>query len=215
MYQLVSTKRGKYMNTKNKGAYTREKILSKAIPVINEKGFCNTSMNDIILSTGVKKGNLYFHFSSKEELGLALIQEAKQEYFWYINNMIRGETPLQQLDSILEAIVAFHSKKGFIGGCIFGNTALEMGDRNEKFTGMIQEIFREWISLMSGYIAKAKQCGELKSQSDPEQIARHIVAVLEGGVMMARLSKDENEMLECVKVLRSFLGISGREYCQE
>ncbi|MFW6414884.1 MAG: TetR/AcrR family transcriptional regulator [Thermodesulfobacteriota bacterium] len=201
------------MNSKNKGEFTREKILSRAIPLINAKGISNTSMNDIIESTGVKKGNLYFHFSSKEDLGLALIREAKQEYFRYINSRICGDTPLQQLDSILEAIVDFHASKGFIGGCIFGNTALEMGDSNDKFSTVIAEIFREWVSLMSGYIDEAKQFGELRLQFDSVQIARHIVAVLEGGVMMARLSKDKNDLLDCVKVLRSFLGISGRTSC--
>ncbi len=193
------------MNTK--GEITRDKVLNTAIDIINIKGFTNTSINDIIDATGVKKGNLYFHFSSKEELGKAIIIEAKKEYIKYLMSRIKGEMPLQKLDSLIYAIYKYHRKRNFVGGCIFGNIALELSDVNPQFASIIREVFSDCTVIVSGYLNQAVQGGELSSAIKPKMLARHIIAAIEGGIMMSKLSKDETEMLDCIKSIYILLGI--------
>ncbi len=51
-----------------KGELTRREIVRKAVPLFNQKGFVDTSLSDLRKATGLKKGGIYGHFSSKEEL---------------------------------------------------------------------------------------------------------------------------------------------------
>src|ERR1700753_912092 len=51
-----------------KGEDTRREIVEKAAPLFNQKGFEGTSMSDLMRVTGLQKGGIYRHFSSKEEL---------------------------------------------------------------------------------------------------------------------------------------------------
>src|SRR6202045_1484742 len=51
-----------------KGEQTRREIVQKAAPLFNQKGYEGTSLSDLMKATGLQKGGIYRHFSSKEEL---------------------------------------------------------------------------------------------------------------------------------------------------
>ncbi|HPQ55495.1 MAG TPA: TetR/AcrR family transcriptional regulator [Spirochaetota bacterium] len=185
-----------------KGVETKERIVQRALDLINTGGYSATSMNDIVEATGVKKGNLYFHFSGKEELGLEVIREARRQYNEYLRVRIKGKTPLEKLESLLDAIVAFHRKRNFTGGCIFGNTALELGGQHKDFSALIAGVFREWRDMLSAMIDRCKAAGQVRSDIDTGKLAQHIVALLEGGVMLSKLSGKEDDLGNCVESVK-------------
>src|SRR5712671_908790 len=51
-----------------KGEQTRKKIVQAAAPIFNQRGYEGSSLNDLMNATGLQKGGIYRHFSSKEEL---------------------------------------------------------------------------------------------------------------------------------------------------
>jgi len=104
------------MSPTSKGEKTRARVLEAATQLINEKGFSSTSVNDIIQVTGVKKGNLYFHFSGKEELGLAVLEQARQDFMAFLSESLKGECPLDKLSNFLDAAYEKHRKARFVGG---------------------------------------------------------------------------------------------------
>jgi len=54
---------------------TREKLLDAAAEVFAEKGYANTSMDDVAAAAGMTKGALYWNFDGKEALFHALLDE--------------------------------------------------------------------------------------------------------------------------------------------
>lgn len=191
----------------SKGAETRAHVIDAAIGLINRKGIRNTSMNDVIGETGVKKGNLYFHFSGKDDLCAAIINEAAERYFDYLSGSATSEAPLGKIGDILSAVLDYHRKRKFDGGCIFGNTALETSDTDDAYAEMVRGVFDRWVRMLAGLLREAARSGDLPDGIKPEPMARHIVAALEGGVMMARLYKREAPLAECVAYLGKLLGI--------
>src|SRR5437667_10997992 len=55
-------------NFMTKGEQTRRKIVAAAAPIFNQRGYEGSSLNDLMEATGLKKGGIYRHFTSKEEL---------------------------------------------------------------------------------------------------------------------------------------------------
>ncbi|HOO37833.1 MAG TPA: TetR family transcriptional regulator C-terminal domain-containing protein [Deltaproteobacteria bacterium] len=188
-----------------KGEKTRARILRSAMMLINTRGYTNTSINDIIESSGVQKGNLYFHFSSKDDLCLALIEEAKKEFLAYLKGAMKSDDPLGKINDILDAILLRHRKMNFIGGCIFGNMALEMTDINSRFPTVIKEVFHEWEELLAILLQEAQGCGDLDDELDPDSLAGFIVASIEGAIMMAKVSKEEDDLVNCMDMIRRML----------
>lgn len=59
---------------------TRKRIVDAARMLFAQKGYKATSIEDIIAATGTSKGNLYYHFKSKEGLFLYLLDEWDREW---------------------------------------------------------------------------------------------------------------------------------------
>ena len=59
----------------------RLNILRKAFELVYVNGYLTTSINDIIATTKVTKGAFYYHFKTKDEMGLAIVNEIRWTLF--------------------------------------------------------------------------------------------------------------------------------------
>lgn len=194
------------MTTTVKGEKTKEHILKASRRILVQQGFLNTSISEIIAATGVKKGNLYYHFASKEDLGLAVLEDAKEEFFHFLNNSLSGTDSVSKIINSCQAIFNEQQKNNFVGGCLFGNTALEMADSNPKFASIIQEVFDHWIQQLNNLLLEALKTGILKAAMPPELLAKTVVATVEGAIMISRVSKRKQDLLDFLTVIKILLG---------
>lgn len=195
------------MGTRTQGEATRARVIEAGRALINQKGFRNTTISDVIAATGVQKGNLYFHFSSKEELTLAILETVETEFFEFMAGNLQGSNALEKLSCFFDAVLDKHLRAGFIGGCIMGNIALEMSEHNARFAELIRRVFERWSEEIRLLLEEARAAGLLRIDISPPILARTIVATLEGGIMMSRVSKEETELKSCITALRGLLGI--------
>ena len=78
---------------------TRKKILEVSKDLFLEKGFDNTSIQDIIDGPGgLTKGVIYHHFESKDEILQSIVSENNQEI---LNYNWRGDTALKKIQNSL------------------------------------------------------------------------------------------------------------------
>ena len=192
---------------KTKGELTREKILEVARELFNNKGFNATTISDLVTATGMQKGSLYFHFAGKDAIAREVLSEATTEFMAFLTNALGGENPGACIDTFFQCALDKHLGTGFVGGCIFGNTALEMSDSDSEFASAIDTVFDEWISRVEVVIAAAQKSGQIRSDISSDALAKHIIATIEGGIMMSRLKKDERPMKECLETLRITLDL--------
>lgn len=192
---------------KTKGELTREKILEVARNLFNRKGFNATSINDLVAATGMQKGSLYFHFAGKDAIAREVLREATTEFMEFLSDTLGSDDPGKNIDDFFRSALDKHLTTGFVGGCIFGNTALEMSDSNPEFAEAIDRVFDEWIRRITVAVTGAQKNGQIRTDISSETIANLIVASIEGGIMMSRLKKDERPMKECLESLRITLDL--------
>ena len=63
----------------DRGGETRRRILDVAAEAFADRGYAGTSLSDVLKSSGVTKGGFYFHFPSKEALGLATLRHKQEQ----------------------------------------------------------------------------------------------------------------------------------------
>ena len=188
-----------------KGQETRSHILKESRRLFTLQGFQNTSISQIIAATGVKKGNLYYHFPSKEELGLAVLIDARDEFFTILENSLTGELAVERILHSCNSILGLMQQTNFVGGCLFGNTALEMTDSSSRFGKIIQEVFTHWINLIEQELHLAAGSENLNNALSPDTLATAIVAILEGGIMLSRVFQDKNSMEACISAIQRLI----------
>ncbi len=188
-----------------KGQETRKHILRESRRLFTVQGFENTSISQIITATGVKKGNLYYHFISKEALGLAVLADARDDFFVLLDNSLTGEDSVSRILNSCYGIMELMQQNKFAGGCLFGNTALEMTDSNSSFGSIIQEVFSRWIERIEQELKRAVRNDSQQFSLPPLTLAIAVVAILEGGIMLSRVYQNKNSLEQCLLTIRSLL----------
>jgi TetR/AcrR family transcriptional repressor of nem operon len=190
-----------------KGELTKQKIIDDAAKIFQRKGFGATSVNDLLSVTGATKGNLYFHFSGKEAVGIAVLSRESERFMQFLDDTLSGETPADCLDNFFTMALRKHQKTGFVGGCLFGNTALEASDTSPVYAQTVFDVFDRWIGKIQSKVADAQDLGLIRGDLPAEHLAQMIVATIEGGIMQSRLQKSAAPMTRCLDTLRTVLDL--------
>ncbi|MCK5782916.1 MAG: TetR/AcrR family transcriptional regulator [Desulfobacterales bacterium] len=190
-----------------KGEQTREKILDEARLLFKQKGFGATTINDLLNASGTTKGNLYFHFSDKEAVGLEVLRREQRSFYNFLEQIFNGKSAAVGLDNFFHKALEKQRQQGFVGGCLFGNTALEASDTSPLFAGLVQEVFAEWMRLFEEKIAAAQAVEQIRSDIPAGELAELVVATVEGGIMQSRLQKSADPLKRSLETLRRVLGL--------
>ena len=94
-----------------KGRSTRKKILESSIQLIHEKGFANTTLNDMCRASGVATGTFYHYFTSTQDI-LAEILRIEGEEMTRFYEGLQGRPPVKTLEAILVYQMDYFEKKG-------------------------------------------------------------------------------------------------------
>lgn len=190
-----------------RGRQTRARLIEAMRRAIHDKGVSRASVGDVLKATGAKKGSLYFHFQDKDDLALAALNEAGEDFHDFVAEALsRGTTPEEKLEAFFQEVLAQHSAKGFVGGCVFGNTSLEMADADARYAELMQDVFEDWAGQLAAVIGTAQEAGRMRPDVPARSLARQALATIEGGIMFARLSKSEQPLRETLETLWALLG---------
>jgi TetR/AcrR family transcriptional repressor of nem operon len=173
-------------------AKSKEKIIGVAKELFHKKGYQQTSVDEILEGSGVKKSNFYYHFRSKEELALKVLEVRIGEFESEVISKTLQEhslSPRDRLHRFYERVRAFHQRLKCSGGCPFGNLAIEMSDTNERVRKRLSEFFKRWEKAIEGCIKEGIQRGEFRPDINPALAAGLILSHIEGAIMMVKTHK--------------------------
>lgn len=196
----------------SKGEKTRRRIVGHATLLMYEKGYARTTIDDVIAAAGVTKGSFYFHFSSKEELGFAVIDNASDYILGSMRRSLERPdlTPYERIEAMLEEIRGIVEAADCSRGCILGNLALETSHSHQGFRERIAQAFREWSALISSELEEMKRAGELPRDFDSARYADFAISALEGGIMISKVTRDPAPMRNSIAlILEQFAGLKG------
>ena len=128
-------------------------ILDAALKVFVKNGYSQTSMDDIVNTSGLSKGAIYHHYSSKKVLFLSLIDYWETLYFKDIlNKNISTGNPDNMLREISQNVVsAFKNKKNiFLAELEFWS----LSNHDKDVRKRIQILYVKLLSLFKSIIAK-------------------------------------------------------------
>ena len=81
-------------------AARRAQIIEAAVSCFLEKGYTNTSMSDIIKTSGLSSGSIYSHFSGKEDILITAINERLNNVKELYETLPEGAGPQDILETI-------------------------------------------------------------------------------------------------------------------
>src|SRR5882762_7697739 len=153
-----------------KGEQTRQEIIRKAAPIFNQKGYDGAALSDLMRATGLEKGGIYRHFSSKEALAAEAFDYAWRETF---DSRIRDlDTISNTLGRLKQFVANFVERRGVIpGGCPLLNTAIDTDDGNSVLRDRARKALRGWRSYVISIVSAGIKAREIGPRADAKKLA--------------------------------------------
>lgn len=172
-----------------KSEKTRQFIIEKTAPIFNTKGYAGTSISDITEATKLTKGSIYGNFKNKDEVAVAAFEYNLAKVRKLIANEVsKKETYREKLKCIPKLYLDFLTEKFPVGGCPIMNTATEADDTHPELRKLAKNAIITWNENLASLITKGKEADEFKKETDAAEKALLIITLIEGAVMLTKLT---------------------------
>ncbi|WP_149207651.1 TetR/AcrR family transcriptional regulator [Flavobacterium johnsoniae] len=174
----------------SKAQRTKQFIIEKTAPIFNMKGYSGTSMSDITEATGLTKGSIYGNFANKDEVALAAFRfNVKKLHDIFAREIEKEKTFKGKLLVYPRLYSDYYDLRVTQGGCPIINTATEADDTHPVLKKKVERVILSWKEQLVYFIEQGILLGEFKAPSiDPEKTALTIIAMIEGAVMIAKIT---------------------------
>ncbi len=196
---------------------TRERILQEATRLFTLKGYHDTKLAEVLEAAGVTSGAFFHHFQSKEDLAFAVMEwytEQRRHELNRIEQTLRpaaSDDPLEPVFRWLDATQERFRRRAARNeaGCIFGNLSTALSETHDGFRERLAAAFDQMaLDFKPRLDAAARQCctkATTTRRLDTLALARYIVAVIEGSILLARANQDARFMGRHFQFLKEYL----------
>lgn len=180
----------------SKAERTKQFIIEQTAPLFNMKGYSGTSMSDITEATGLTKGSIYGNFENKDEVALAAfkynVKKLQDAFAQEIEKQNTFKGKLLVYPRLYSNYLDLRVTKG---GCPILNTATEADDTHPILRKSVEKIILFWKRKLIQFIEQGILLGEFKAKEiNPERTALTIIALIEGGVMISKITGNLNDL---------------------
>lgn len=198
MQQLIPVKRPRGRPPKKTDGQldTKDQLIRQGTAIFTEKGFSSTGIVEILREINIPKGSFYHYFSSKDEFGLAVVENfgtffARKLDKWLLNT---DRAPLDRLEDFIEDAKDGMRRYEFRRGCLIGNLGQELGSLSEDFREPLETIFLDWQGRVARCLDDAKTSGHIPTALNTEEMAAFFWIGWEGAILRSKLVKSTDPL---------------------
>ena len=181
--------------------FDSNEALDRAVALFWDKGFFDSSMDDLVKATGVSRYGIYGTFGNKREFFQASLRR-------YADRIVSEmQRPLRKPDASLPEIQGYFTKllqlagsdRGRLG-CLICNTATEVAPHDEDIGRAIRAVFDGFSKAFRKALENAQARGEIGKDRDISALATYLTGVMQGLAVMARAGYGKETMRKFVKI---------------
>jgi AcrR family transcriptional regulator len=165
--------------TRANGRASRKAILAAAADVFAENGYRGTSLTEIANRVGMTQPGLLHHFNTKDQLLLAVIQE-HETTSEHSHSMVEDLGPENFL--LVESIekLATSNMGARQAQLLLTTLSAEAIPRDHPLHEHFVQRYRTFRRGLATILARAQEHGKVREDINPQQVAREMIATLDG-----------------------------------
>lgn len=165
-----------------------EEVLDKIMTLFWQKGYFNTSIDNIIVATEMSRSTLYKFFGGKDQLFIEMLKRFRK------NVTDQVTIPLQNKNNGIEGIknfflqfIEFYETKNLRSrGCFLISTAIEVHSHNEEVAIFIDDFLQHFTKLFRNLLLYSESVGNLKNDINIDTTIDFIIGNLFGAFSLCR-----------------------------
>ncbi len=168
-------------------AFDPATALGQVVDLFASKGYSETSMEDIVQTTGVSRYGLYGTFGNKREL----FEQALEQYAEGMGKrsflrLLEPGASLRHIRAIFEERVADMTHDEASKGCLFIHTAMELAPQDDELRGVLQRFMKRMSKAFAIGLDSAKGRGEVAAHVDVDAAGELLTSTMFGLAVLGR-----------------------------
>jgi TetR/AcrR family transcriptional repressor of nem operon len=184
---------------------TAGQILDLAEMLIQTRGYSAFSYQDISDSLGIRKASIHYHFPSKTDLGIAVIDRYAARFGAALAAISddQSQSAMAMLDFYVEPYVGFAKTPDRI--CLCGALSGEILALPGELRSRVDGFFRTHQDWLTGILKRGVARGEFSLAAPPARVARFIFSALQGALLVKRTTGDASQLRDVITVMKAQL----------
>ncbi|MEU4249311.1 TetR/AcrR family transcriptional regulator [Amycolatopsis sp. NPDC026612] len=185
---------------------TRDQLVDSARELLWERGYVGTSPKAIQQRAGAGQGSMYHHFAGKKELALAAVQRSAEEL------LDAADAQLGTSGTAVDRVTAYlRREREVLKGCPIGRLTQDPDIvADPVLRAPVDETLTRVRARLAAVLDEGRVAGELAAELDTAALAATIVAVLQGGYVLARAANTPEPFDQAVSGLLALLAAHRR-----
>ncbi|WP_433657115.1 TetR/AcrR family transcriptional regulator [Nocardia sp. CA-128927] len=181
-----------------KGTETRCRLISATRGLMEKHGYFGAGLNQIIETSGAPRGSLYFHFpGGKDQLVAEAVAQAGNEISALIDAFEPGDTAAAAT-SLLTAFGDRLEASEWQQGCPVATVTLDVSAANDTIQAECAAAYAGWEEALRIRL-------RADGRSDAADLAAAILAMIEGGLLLARAQRSREPLERVARTIRTML----------
>ncbi|MEV6976088.1 TetR/AcrR family transcriptional regulator [Kitasatospora sp. NPDC093806] len=174
---------------------TQDRLIESTQELLWERGYVGTSPKAIQQRSGVGQGSMYHHFDGKPDLAAAALRRSAEQMRAVAEADLAG--PGTAYDRVARYL---HRRRDVLRGCRIGRMAQDPEVvADPRLRAPVEETF-DWLrGRLAELLAEGRAAGELRPIGDPADLAAAVVAVVQGGYVLARAADSTEPFDQAVR----------------
>jgi len=182
-----------------KGERTRGRIVEEAARLIHERGVPGTTLDDVKAAAEVSGSQLYHYFPDKDELVQAVIDH--QAVTIVKNQRDANLGTVEGVRAWRKMVITAVKPSKAKGGCPLGSLGSQLAEADPEARELIAAGFERWSAAISDGLRALRANGQLSPDIDADDLAITLLAVLQGGLLLAQLERSTRPLEAAVDTL--------------
>jgi TetR/AcrR family transcriptional repressor of nem operon len=171
-------------------AKTAQTILDVAQELCQARGWNAFSYKDIALALDIKPASIHYHYPTKTDLGLALMQRYSHEFASALSQIEAQESDprkeIRALTAHMESLI--QSKKI----CLCAMLASDLETLDPRLQAEVRHFFERPESWLEARLTSGKKRGQFAFSKPAKAVAHALLACMHGMLMSARSFGPDN-----------------------
>lgn len=168
----------------------RRTILTEAADrLVYRRGYCQTTLSDIAKEADIPLGNVYYYFKTKDDIGHALIDRRAAFYRELFALWNKLPDPKERIASFLQSMID-NREMLTQSGCAIGSLCQELHKEGGPLANDATRLFAEILDWLEA------QFQLLGKESESRRLAVHVVAVLQGAILLSHTFKTPEPIVD-------------------
>lgn len=182
--------------TQDRGRETQLKVINGAATVFEKYGYGLASMRAIAEESGISTGSIVFHFRTKDQIALAVLQEQHARSIAKMTEVAQErETTIERLVYVSRAVADQLLNDTVVrAGIALTLEEIEFGESTSSF-------YDDWIKAIELQLGPALASGELMSNLDAADLAESYIGFFTGVQLLSRVRSGWKGLLQAVSNL--------------